>query len=244
MTARSLYAAPDLYDAEFGGYRADLPFYRHALKQHPGLLVELGCGTGRLLRLLEHRRAVGVDLAAAMLRTARARGVTAHLVCGTMDAPPLAPCCAGLVVLAYNLVQHCVDEAQLVRVLLAARGLLAAGGGVALDMFMPPRPGSARVDAQFVGAEQRVDRHGRVWDVAEQTVVAGRVQTTRLRFDDGKGAGAPAVSEFARTLWPAEVVLAAVAAAGLSPVDSWGDVDGAAFLSSSPRLMLRAVAAS
>ncbi len=242
MSGASLYTAPDLYDAEFGGYRADLAFYRHAVACHPGRILELGCGTGRLARLLSRPDVVGLDVAAPMLRAWRARDLHAQLVCGAMDAVPLKAGCAALVVMAYNLVQHCTTGVMLQRVLDGARLLLAPGGGLALDMFMPPHPGPQRRDVDFAGAERRTDRHGRALDVAERTVVDGTVQTTQLRFEDVTG-GAAQVYAFARTLWSHHAVEDALERAGLTVVEKWGDVDGAPFTPASPRWMARAVAA-
>ena len=71
----------------------------------PGLILDAGCGTGFAYDLLRARfpeaRVVGLDIAHAMLRQARARhgmpngwrGLLARLA---PHAPPLAPLCADL----------------------------------------------------------------------------------------------------------------------------------------------------
>lgn len=67
------YAAiPAFYDAEFDGAAADAAFFaRHAA---PGPLLVLGCGTGRVSRLLQTDREVtGLDQSAPMLERARTR---------------------------------------------------------------------------------------------------------------------------------------------------------------------------
>jgi SAM-dependent methyltransferase len=66
----SLIAA--IYDAEFDAASADAAYFARAGVGGP--LLVLGCGTGRVCRLLEPLRAVtGLDLSEAMLTRARAR---------------------------------------------------------------------------------------------------------------------------------------------------------------------------
>jgi SAM-dependent methyltransferase len=76
------------YDASLAGsalFALDEAFVRQQCPG-PGRLIDLGCGTGRLLRSLarEGRWVLGVDLSAEMLAVARARaaeaGVTVHLL--------------------------------------------------------------------------------------------------------------------------------------------------------------------
>jgi len=70
------------YDAALQGsslFAADIAFVRkHA--GPPGWLIDLGCGTGRLLAALAGWHRVGVDLSPAMLAVARAAAPDAHLV--------------------------------------------------------------------------------------------------------------------------------------------------------------------
>jgi SAM-dependent methyltransferase len=58
-----------------------------------GLVVDVGCGPGRDLRLLQGRgfRAVGMDLSARMLAQARQQGATGPLVQADMTRLPLRP---------------------------------------------------------------------------------------------------------------------------------------------------------
>jgi ubiquinone/menaquinone biosynthesis C-methylase UbiE len=75
------------YDAH--AWRYDLLYsdtksrIRHALLERPVLAItrrarsvlEIGCGTGRLLRKIPARKAIGIDISAASLRFARAKGL-------------------------------------------------------------------------------------------------------------------------------------------------------------------------
>jgi SAM-dependent methyltransferase len=232
----SLYTAPELYDAEFGGYRADVPFYRHVLETRPGLMVEAGCGTGRLYFLVEPPSYVGVDGSVHMLRrfSTRGRGHAPPLVAGNLMALPLKADAARVVVLAYNVLQHMMTPLML-KAALAEAGRVAPV--VALDTFMPPLPGMVRRDEGFGYVEQRRHPAGHILDVAEQTEFdeGSQVQLTRLRFEGAEG-GAP-VHTVTRRLWSADALRSAITLAGLRVAELWGDVDATAWDDRAPRFM-------
>jgi len=242
MSGNTLYADAELYDAEFGGYRGDLRFYRRCVQLHPGVVVELGCGTGRLCFELGAAAYVGVDTSPEMLKRFGERaarlGVDAARVVGDAQSVPVAASSAALVILAYNVLQHMMDEAALGRVLCEAARV---GGAVALDTFMPPLPGMVRHDEDFGWTEQRRHPGGNVLDVAEQTVLDGptQIQHTRLRFDDGDPA--PRIRTITRRLWAHGALRAAILGAGLQLAELWGDVDGEAWTERSPRFMARCI---
>ena len=260
MNSTALYQAPELYDAEFGTYRADHAFYAQALQRHPGAVVEVGCGTGRLF--VQHAMAqnayVGVDPSAAMLARARVRCAAVsggpRFVEADARALPVRPGAAALVVLAYNMLQHMMDAASLQAALQQAANV---GRAVAFDVFMPPNPGGERSDALFGGEERRKGPAGTALRVTEKTWVDGapdaRVQHTLLQFVPegpqgltmGQTPPGPAevVLGVSRRLWPAEALVDACRAAGLVPEQKWGDVDGCAWTPHSPRLMMVAAAA-
>src|SRR5262245_979129 len=78
------------YDAALAGstlFDADVPFVeRHC--PPPGRLIDLGCGTGRLLLHLARkgRRVLGVDLSAEMLKVAREKAATEGLAVDLLRA--------------------------------------------------------------------------------------------------------------------------------------------------------------
>lgn len=243
----SLYSDPELYDAEFGAYRGDVRFYRHCASLHAGLVVEPGCGTGRLAFELAPRAYVGVDASQDMLerfsRRAARLGMPAWRIRGDLRALGLTSSSAGLVILAYNVLQHMMDERALGDALREAARLLADGGAVALDTFMPPLPGMVRSDEDFGWTEQRRHPSGQILDVAEQTVfdAESAVQRTRLRFDDENSAGPSVVHTVTRRLWSDAALRSAIADAGLVIAELWGDVDGSTWSERSPRFMARCI---
>lgn len=82
------YAAiPAFYDAEFDGAEVDAAFFaRHG---ESGPLLVLGCGSGRVCRLLECARpVVGLDRSCAMLARARSRAPTSYAAISLPHAGP------------------------------------------------------------------------------------------------------------------------------------------------------------
>lgn len=75
---------PLLYHAHHNQYLEDLPFWLELARQHGGPILELGCGTGRIMLplLQEGYQATGLDLSAAMLAHLQKLAVEAEL------APP------------------------------------------------------------------------------------------------------------------------------------------------------------
>lgn len=145
-----------VYDADMGRSMAfdDVGFYAGVCAAHPGRVLELGCGNGRILLELVARGhdAVGVDGAAAMLAglaaKARARGLAARVA--RMDVRRLAFAGAFAVVLCpYSLVTYMRGQGDAAALANAVRDALAPGGVAVFDAFVP-RPfatdGAFRVD--------------------------------------------------------------------------------------------------
>jgi SAM-dependent methyltransferase len=65
----------EIYDASFPEEIGDVPFYEDLARRTGGPVLELGCGTGRVVWPLAEAglRVVGLDLSAPMLRQAEAR---------------------------------------------------------------------------------------------------------------------------------------------------------------------------
>jgi SAM-dependent methyltransferase len=62
---------PLLYHAHHRLYQEDLPFWHSLALKHPGTILELGCGTGRVLTYLAKAglKTVGLDINLEMLKT-------------------------------------------------------------------------------------------------------------------------------------------------------------------------------
>lgn len=136
------------YDLEFGAFSDDAPLYRGFADLTGGPVLELGCGTGRLLVPLARAgfAVTGVDLAAAMLDLARAAvasgGVAARVTLLQDDLRSLAALGDqrfGLIFCAINSFLHLESLADQRAALRAARRHLRPGGRLILDLF-PPHP--------------------------------------------------------------------------------------------------------
>jgi SAM-dependent methyltransferase len=154
-----------LYDWEYRRRRDDVRFYRMLADERGGPVLDLGCGTGRLMVPLlgDGHVVIGVDHAPAMLaraaaRVARLRAAArrrALLVRGDLRALAFAPRFA-FAIAAFHGVQHLVTDADLLAFLRRARAALIPGGWLAFDVFAPDPAFLARVRA--AGPERRWSR--------------------------------------------------------------------------------------
>ena len=74
-TLSSVYQAPDLYDLVLEGYDEDLEFWLDEARRGRGPVLDVACGTGRVLLSLLERGidADGLDREAPMLERLSAR---------------------------------------------------------------------------------------------------------------------------------------------------------------------------
>jgi SAM-dependent methyltransferase len=151
--AREAFDDAALYDFEYRRRRADINFYRRLAGNRmefapSGPILDLACGTGRLLLplLRDGHTVVGLDRSAPMLAAARRRvarlSATRRGRCLLLQADlrafALRPRFA-LAVAAFHSVQHIYAEADLRRFLRATRACLVPGGWFAFDV-LPPDP--------------------------------------------------------------------------------------------------------
>lgn len=124
------------YDLDHAHLTADLIFYSHLARQAAGPVLEVGCGSGRLLQpLLEAEVEVtGIDTSPAMLALARRRvGDRALLIEGDMRTVTL-PGRYALIIISINTFMHLQTTSDQLATLTNLRRYLAADGQLVIDL--------------------------------------------------------------------------------------------------------------
>lgn len=181
------------YDLEHDPLTADVALYRELARRVRGPVLELGCGTGRVLAALvrDGRRAVGVDRAAAMLARAerRLRQTGAppdrwQLVAGDVRALALAERFA-LVLAPLDFLGYFATREEQLAVLGVARTHLRPRGQLVLDVAFPPTAIVGQPEGLLVHQWTRPEPDGSLvtkWWVREIDPVA-QVQQLTAYYD-------------------------------------------------------------
>jgi ubiquinone/menaquinone biosynthesis C-methylase UbiE len=121
--------------------RRDVSFWRRVARRTSGRILELGCGTGRILKPLtrDGLDIVGIDRSAAMLARTRGRrrGTSAgqlRVVRGDVRALPFADARFSLVLAPYGILQSLLRDPDLVATLSSVARVLEAGGLFGIDL--------------------------------------------------------------------------------------------------------------
>jgi len=138
------YADAVLYDFEYRRRRADVNHYRRLAKElgGDGPIVELGCGTGRLMipLLRDGHRLIGLDRSQSMLRRAAEKSARRSrrplLLRADMRRFGLGVR-VPLVLAAFNTFQHLYTWEDFLGCLTSVRECLAPGGKLAFDVLSP-----------------------------------------------------------------------------------------------------------
>ncbi len=134
------------YALEMADFDADFPFYRDhiatagAQQKTPLSVLELGCGTGRLCRLLATTNAeiTGIDLSFDMLRLARKATGQASISYLCMDMTALA--FAGqfdTVIIPYHTLNLLLTAERIIICLRQIKSLLTTRGQLLLQLYVP-----------------------------------------------------------------------------------------------------------
>lgn len=145
--------------------RRDVVFWQRLAAAQSGLVLELGCGTGRITVPVARTGAqiVGIDRSAPMLararqRLARAR-LTARLLRGDIRALPFRRRVRfDLVMAPYGILQSLTRERDLVATLQSVHGVLRRGGLFAIDL-VPDLPRWSEYDRRVSLAGRRGGGH-------------------------------------------------------------------------------------
>ena len=185
------------YDALYGVMRdpsGDAAFYRALAEETGGPVLELGCGTGRVLLPIAALGipCVGVDASPAMLAVLRGKNPppTLELVEARMETFDLGARRFRLAIAPFRAFLHLLDVPSQLAALANIRRHLAPGGAFAFDIFDPKlawimAPGeNERLDATFTidGVETR--RFAKV-----RTDLATQIMDVTFRFEPAQTDG-------------------------------------------------------
>ncbi|MCY4577678.1 MAG: class I SAM-dependent methyltransferase [Chloroflexi bacterium] len=133
----------DTYDAVFSYVMEDIPFYVDEAKKAEGLILELGCGTGRVAipMALNGARVIGIDSSAAMLERAREKAYETDASNLTLVQADIRDFELeekfSLVVIPFRGFLSLLSVEDELRTLSNIKRHLEPGGKVALDIFVP-----------------------------------------------------------------------------------------------------------
>lgn len=186
------------YDDDYlaAGYTGDVPLYVELAGESGGPVLEMGCGTGRVL--LEVARAgtaiTGVELSAGMLARAEERLAgepeavreRVRLVRGdirTVDARAREDERFALVTAPFRVVQHLVTRDDQRAWLRNVRRHLAPTGSLAFDVFQPNYELIAEGDHTAVDVERTDRETGETVRRVSRSVYHPELQTFEVSFE-------------------------------------------------------------
>jgi SAM-dependent methyltransferase len=230
------YSDPALYDVVYSKIRDDIPFYVDLARRADGPVLEVGCGTGRvLLPTLEAGVAIeGLDLDPGMLDRlrlkAQERGFDARVYQGDMRDFTM-PGRYRLVTIPFRAFMHLDHTEDQIRSLLCIREHLEPGGALAMNLFYPNFDFmKARDGVRELSMEVKHPETGRsvaVYDLSRFDRVNQRVAVERevVEHDEaGRPARSTAVGFQLRWTYRFELELL-LGAAGFARVDLYGGFD-------------------
>jgi SAM-dependent methyltransferase len=186
-----------MYDAfDFDG---DLPFYLELAGAQGGRVLEVACGTGRVVVPLARagHRVVGIDVSSAMLELARAKlarfGAQAELIQADMRSFRLSRRGFDLAILAVKSFAYLLERADQSACLEAVHQHLRPGGLLAIDL-LHPRPDFVAAPRGYLRDDlvQRQGSNGQIVSRIESVVstdLAAQVRVIRSIYEvvDGDG---------------------------------------------------------
>jgi SAM-dependent methyltransferase len=174
------HLSPELYDRVYADLTADIPVHVAECRAARGRVLEVCCGTGRLLVPALESGVVcdGLDLDAAMLDCLRAklaeRRLSARLFQADMRDFTL-PSRYARIVIGFNSFLHNLTQGDQLRTLRCCREHLEPGGSLQLVAFHPSVTNLIEYDAgerlSKEIAEPTTGRSLRVWDRTETDLV-------------------------------------------------------------------------
>ena len=254
MTDNDVYLQSDFarfYDWIYANRDEDIDFYRRITSECGSPVLEVACGTGRLLVALARSgaEAVGVDFSEHMLAYARAkldaepepvRG-RASLLQADMRSFDLGRAFAAVCVPQAS-VFHLRARDEVLQCFTCLRRHTRRGGRVAIDVVAPHRMADQAIGPRVKIRESINPGTGLLTqELNRKLTIDPRSQTVRVEHTYVEAAGAHArelVFEQDYRWLERDEGIGLLEEAGFANVDPLGDYDGSPFCDGSPRLIL------
>ncbi len=238
------------YDAEYADFLDDLPLLRHYAERADGPLLDLGCGSGRVLVPLAQAgfHLTGVDSSNEMLARARRRVATANvgnkvtlLEHDIADAP--LDRTFGMAFIQVNSFMHLNTLARQRQALLCWHRHLRPGAALVIDLFNPDLLTLIEADGRLLVDQQWHDDDTGATVVKQLTRridLSTQLQETIFVYDEvfADGTSRRTLIPFTlRFLWRAEAELL-LELCGYRLEQVYGGYDMYAYDAESPRMIL------
>lgn len=183
------------YDLLHGGLVEDLPMWTALAAEAGGPILEVGCGTGRLLLPLAQagHTLTGLDLSEVAIRTAEARLAAAQLTeqVGLYQADmrdfDLPQKSFALALLPLNTFMHCQTVADQLATLQVIHKHLRPKGQLVVDLFYPDPLMLAEVDGRLYFEAELIDTvsgHTSQWYWRHDIDLAGQLRHLTYILDE------------------------------------------------------------
>ncbi len=227
-------------------FAEDLPFYERLLPDPEASVLELGCGTGRVLVPLARQCGFiqGLDLSPAMLEVCRERLVQAGLPDGRaiVERGDISAFRLGrrfdLIIAPFRVFQALETDPEVVACLRSIADHLAPGGTGVLSMFQPNLPSEEM--ARGWRREEEVPEWEATLPGGDRLTCSSLRQSLEpdnlvlypdliyRRFQGGRMVD-HCVQPISMRCWYPQQILALLRDRGFRIVDSWGGYDGEVF---------------
>ncbi len=239
------------YDGDYRHYDEDLDLIGHYAGEHGDPILELGCGTGRVLLSLARagHRLTGIDISPALLERAQARlqqqrlSAQVELLQADLRTFDLPAKNYGFAFCTSSTLMHLTTAQEQLAALRNIARHLRPGGRLLIDLFNPDLPRLFAVEGLMELADRWLDEQTGAevlkWSV-RRLDLAEQLQETLFLYEEIHADGRlerTACPFTLRFLWRNEAELM-LQAAGLAVEEVMGDCEGTPYASDSEHLIL------
>lgn len=240
------------YDDDYRNYREDIDFILDFASESGGPILELGCGTGRVLAPVSTLglETVGVDISPALLTIAQQKLAQSQseqnvrLIEDDIRSFRLPNSRFSFAYCVSNTLMHCTTQTDQIKVLNSAYNHLASTGILLIDLFNPDLVSLSEVEGLCELADSWQDARGNQvfkWSI-RNVDAASQLQETLFIYEeiDTNGSSKKTSCPFLlRYVWPDEGKLM-LETVGFEVLSVWGDFYGSEHDSGSERLIFLA----